>query len=596
MFYYISTNSWNLLESFVSESISPFSFYQERGYGNNLNRYIDGANERANYLILSTKEIEGDYVIKVNEDILDKSNIFPVKKSKTLFTYGKTIYYKKGCVAFLFSSNELLESLIAESQILFEVKCIEKYKSEFVINTVKTKSLVTDNIANSISFQRQEYIAQDNIYDKLKGMIVAYTHAVVFAENLHEQRLSCQLRDLKNSLAGLNTQVMISENAVSNEDEYISLIRKAQTAYNDTIRTRTNLFDILIQQFSEIVKLAKARANELSINKQANSINRIENLTVQKEELENRLCLLEFRDGISDLFKELESIKEQERDNGIKKGKNREYFKKGSLQYERKQYLKKEIKKYEEENSEYKSIRQNIASIKQQINNIETGTSVYDTTLGALFVRVSDIMNELIHKAKTSSKNNCQVDYSCLSLGNSTVSIGVSASLEEKALLNIIISAALKDESRILSDDVVLNLIVKSANRYKCTEYANTENGKLILNCLREFWAYKHNQCSSFSIPNNLIVLKSLMAFFIKPFGFDQMDRYVQNKGVENKEYGYMLRGAIIGYAAFPKTFTDALYTNKDIYIPMDEHLTTIHKQVEAQYPCDRLVNNKNGV
>ena len=40
MFYYIGINSWNLLESFVSESISPFSFYQVRGYGNNLSRYI----------------------------------------------------------------------------------------------------------------------------------------------------------------------------------------------------------------------------------------------------------------------------------------------------------------------------------------------------------------------------------------------------------------------------------------------------------------------------------------------------------------------------------------------------------------------------
>lgn len=587
MFYYISTSSWNLLESFVSESISPFSFYQERGYGYNLSRYLDGANERANYLILSTKEIDGDYVIKVNEDILDRSNLSPVKKSKTLFTYSKTIYYKKGAVAFQFSSRELLESLIAESQILFEVKCIEKYKAEFVINTDKTKPLVADNIANFISFQRQEYIAQDNIYDRLKGVIVAYTHAMAFAENPHEQQLSCQLRDLKNSFAGLNTQVMISETAVSNEDEYISLIRNAKIAYNDTIRTKTNLFDILMQQFSEIVKLAKARANELSNNKQVNNTSRIENLTAQKEELGNKLYDMEFRDGISNLSEELESIKKQERDNGIKNGKKREYFKKGSLEYERKQYLKKEIKKYEEENSEYKSIKQNISNIKQQINNIETGASVYDTTLGALFIRVSDIMNELICKVKTSYKNNCQVSYSCLSLENSIVSIDANASIEEKTFLDIIINEALKGENRILSDDMIQNLIVDSANRYKYTEYANTEKGKLILASLREFWAYKHNQCSFFSIPDNLFVLKSLMAFFIKPFGFDQMERYVQNKGVENKEYGYMLRGAIIGYAAFPKTFTDAIYANKNIYIPMDEYLTTIHKQVEAQYPCD---------
>lgn len=85
------------------------------------------------------------------------------------------------------------------------------------------------------------------------------------------------------------------------------------------------------------------------------------------------------------------------------------------------------------------------------------------------------------------------------------------------------------------------------------------------------------------------------MAFFIKPFGFDQIDRYAQNRGIDSKEYGYMLRGALIGYTAFPKTFTDALYTNTDIYIPMDEYLTAIHKQVETQYPCDRLVHNKRG-
>ena len=444
-----------------------------------------------------------------------------------------------------------------------------------------------DKITNSFSFQRHEYIVQDNVYDRLKGMIVAYTHAMVFAENPHEQRLSCQLRDLKNSFAGLNTQVMVSESAVSNEDEYMSLIKKTKAAYNGIIKTKTNLFDILMQLFSEIIKLAKARADELSKNKQVSGSDRIENLMAQKEKLESRLYNIEYRDGISDLVEELNFIKSQERNNGIKMGKMREYFKKGTWEYERKQYLKNKIKKYEEDNDEYKSIKQDICNIKQQITNIGTGASVYDTTLGALFVRISDIINELISKTKTSSKNNGQVNYSCLSLKNSAVSIDINASVEEKAFLDIIINEALKSEKRVLSDDVVLNLIVESANKYKCREYANTENGKLILSSLREFWTYKHNQCSSFSIPNNLVVLKSLMAFFIKPFGFDQIERYAQNKGVENKEYGYMLRGAIIGYAAFPKTFTDALYANKDIYISMDEYLTTIHKQVETQYPCD---------
>lgn len=423
MFYYISTNSWNLLESFVSESISPFSFYQVRGYGNNLSRYLDGTNERANYLILSTKEINGDYVLRVNDEILDKSNIAPVKNSKTLFTYNKTIYYKKGAVAFLFSSRGLLESLVAESQILFEVKCIEKYKSEFIVKTSNALPISTGKIANAISFQLQEYVAQDCIYDRLKGMIVAFTRAMAFAKNPQEQKLMCILRDLKNSFAGLNTQVMVSEIAVSNESKYISLIQTAKGIYNGTVKTRTNLFDILMQHFSEIVKLAKARAEEISQNKQANSTDKRDFLITQKDALESKLYSMECHDGISDWIEELNSIKKKERDNGIKMGKKREYFKKGTWEYERKKYLKQEIKKYEDENYEFKSIKQQIADIKQQITNIESGSSMYDTTLGALFVRVSDIMNDLIGKAKVSGEANGNIDYSRFSLKNLTISI-----------------------------------------------------------------------------------------------------------------------------------------------------------------------------
>ena len=54
MQYYINVTSWNLLESFVTESLSPFAFYQNRNFGNNLSRYLDKSNEKTNFLILST--------------------------------------------------------------------------------------------------------------------------------------------------------------------------------------------------------------------------------------------------------------------------------------------------------------------------------------------------------------------------------------------------------------------------------------------------------------------------------------------------------------------------------------------------------------
>lgn len=95
MQYYINVTSWNLLESFVTESLSPFAFYQNRNFGNNLSRYLDKSNEKTNFLILSTKDRGGDYVIKIDEALLDSSCIFPIRKSRTLFIYSKTIFYKK---------------------------------------------------------------------------------------------------------------------------------------------------------------------------------------------------------------------------------------------------------------------------------------------------------------------------------------------------------------------------------------------------------------------------------------------------------------------------------------------------------------------
>ena len=60
MKYYLEISSWNLLESFVTESISPFFFYKERNFGNNLSRYLGSKSEKINFLILSEKDQGGD--------------------------------------------------------------------------------------------------------------------------------------------------------------------------------------------------------------------------------------------------------------------------------------------------------------------------------------------------------------------------------------------------------------------------------------------------------------------------------------------------------------------------------------------------------
>lgn len=405
MQYYINVTSWNLLESFVTESLSPYSFYRDRSFGNSLSRYLDATNEKANFLVLSTKDKGGDYVIKVDEVLLDASCIAPIKGSKNLFTYSKTIFYKKGYAFFRFASKELKDSLVAESQILFEVKCVDKYMSDFCIKAVKQAKSTAIKTDNPFSFQQREFISQDDSFNKVKGAIVAYSRGIVSSVSGDVSALVVQVKNLKNSFAGLNTSIMVNGSSVNNARAFIKSIKGCKDFYMKTTSQKTNLFDILEQQFYEIVKLASMRANEISEYNSADKTIREETLLKEKEQLENQLFKIEHETNISDLINELEGIKEEEKKNGERYGKSRIYFKKGTEEYERKQFLKSEIAKIEESNSEYRNLKQQIAEVKQKICSLTNAPVTYDAAIGAIFVRISDITNELLHNLSVSMNN-----------------------------------------------------------------------------------------------------------------------------------------------------------------------------------------------
>lgn len=78
------------------------------------------------------------------------------------------------------------------------------------------------------------------------------------------QTLTIKTTDLKNDFAGLNTSIMVNECSVSNAGNFIRSIRECKELYLRTIKKQTNLFDIIEQQFYEIVKLASKRETEIS--------------------------------------------------------------------------------------------------------------------------------------------------------------------------------------------------------------------------------------------------------------------------------------------------------------------------------------------
>jgi hypothetical protein len=104
-------------------------------------------------------------------------------------------------------------------------------------------------------------------------------------------------------------------------------------------------------------------------------------------------------------------------------------------------------------------------------------------------------------------------------------------------------------------------------------EESKTQTGEKIVNCMRRYWQYKNHKSASFDIPADMEVIKSIVGFLMKPFGFDQIERYLINKKCMYKEYAFMLWGACIGYANMPKTFTEVLYSDPNEVKKLDKFL-----------------------
>lgn len=583
MKYYISINSWNLLESFITESLSPFAFYSKRNFGNNLSRFISNSNDKINFLVLSTTDNGGDYTIVVDDTILDTSSIKPVKGLKTVFVYDKTLYYKKGSVSFRFGSHALQDAFIAESQILFEVKCIDKYKEDFFIKETKEKkaSLTLRKLGDFFSFEQHDLIIGDNRFNLIKGAVVGYARGSLTTSSSKDLSLVSMIKDIKNSFAGLNTQIMVNDSEVDHPETYIIKLKECQKLYNEILHEKTNYFDILTQLFLEVRNFASLRYAELSRYSIGDKEKILESLERQKQDIEYEICQIEKANNISSVKAELKQIKDKEKRLGEKSGKARIYFKKDTPEYNRKQELKAMLKEFWENNEGYKALLRELDAINISIQNANNGKSQYDTALSALFVRISDITNDLQKKFDEGKSLNI-VNLSDIAYAQeSGLELkGVSEDNAELEYFNVLMNTILGRETlETISDQLIMSLIENSVNAYKSYPSYDSEKGRLITECLRDYWRYKHNQCIGFTIPDNMPILQSVMSFFLKPFGFDQIERYMTNKKYTEKKYSMMLWAACNGYAALPKTFTSVLYQDKTNYKDMDNLLEDImHK------------------
>lgn len=569
MKYFISISAWNLLESFTTESISPVSFYAERAFGAKLSRFLQNKYDRSYQLLLSTKDKGGDYTIEVDESLIDKS-LLVAEKDKSIFSYPKTIYYQKGMVAFRFNSKEIMDSLIAESQILFEVKCIDKYMSDFYVKEVshaKDKKAVA---GNSFSFEYKDYIDLDNDFNFVKGAITGYARGIMTAQSTDTRTLHTKVGELKNAFAGLNTITLMGNEEILDAYRYIHMIEECKNLYMSQREEPTRIFDIMKQQFNEIVKLSVSRASAIRGCKGA-----VDNEMLNADilDIKKRLFAIEEACNIGVYTAELESIKSLERENGLRIGKERLYFKAGTPEYDRKKFLKNALDDFASSNEEYRRLKDELKQLYAKQNDSSNEVDTLEVAIQAIFTRLSDLSNEIIKKIAATDQRNT-LDLSSIDTNVQLCNVNSKYSPVELAYFNTLLKVILDNPMEApISDNVILGYVEKGTKAFMDLDESETQAGQDIVNCMRGYWLYKNHRAASFDIPANMEIIKSIMGFLLKPFGFDQIEKYLMKKNCMHKEFAFMLWGACIGYADMPKTFTEVLYSEPDEAKKLDKFI-----------------------
>ena len=593
--FWIPINLWNLNELFTTESISPISFYKERDFGNPVNRNQEKI-EDENNLILFDDVVQSEILLKISPELLNvqclTENSDKKAKSKS-FEYPKTIYLKNSLFKVYFSSQEKLNEFLNNTFMLLEVKTVNKYKSDFVVDeTISKKRQKAIFQPQLISDKNEIQPFFDKAFNQFKGLIYGYFIGAIGTLGAKEQGLVSDLSKLKNTVGSIHTDIVLSEQY---SNFWLINIRKqikdCQKSYFDNFGKQSDVLDTLLLRLEEIDNLNKMRCADLSKQKSPTYKRDYESEQENLEKAKRKLYKFECENDITPLKKELAQIKQDEVDNGKAKGKAREYYKKGSYEHSRKQELKQLIAELEG-NYKYQELKKEIEIQEERVRNFQFGFTQYDSSITEQFSRISEYLHEITKKATSFflSKNNKSNDFPDISFDldiakladcffnhskkNADFSVVFPKALTEKLTeieLNLLAVSAnsilLQPQGRLgnFSEQNILDIIKRIGEQLP--ESAEKQ-------ILRDYYLYRVGKNDNFNFPENQ-VLANLIVFLMKLGGHEQINKMLVAKNIPNKQIAFLLYGAYVGFANMPKTFTSVIFdsNNFEMYDYIDNYL-----------------------
>ena len=203
--YYIPTSTLNFNNILSTESVSPYMFYQKRGYG-----YSRWQKTNENALDNSIVLYEGPFSFTRNNDevedhpllieICSDENFQKVKKG--VYISKKTIYLTPENTRFIFFSEEDKRTTLSLSDSSLETKMLRLYQGNLLVETYK------ENIYKPLQKDPNKNLSEDDIskdcrINKIKGMLYGYYIGAILSTSLENVQKKSLLENIYNIFSSI---------------------------------------------------------------------------------------------------------------------------------------------------------------------------------------------------------------------------------------------------------------------------------------------------------------------------------------------------------------------------------------------------------
>lgn len=248
--YYIPTSSLNFNNILSTESISPKSFYDKRGFGYSRWFAVDENNIDEVIILYDTPH----EFVRPQSDIEDHPMLVEITTDEEfaclqegVYYSEKTIYLNPWQAKIIFFSEKVRTTVLSLSDSSLETKMVRLYKRQLIIEHFEGQYPSIDGV-NLFPNKIQEFIEKDRSINKMKGLLYGYYIGANLSTSSEQLVKLNTLREIQN----------IFSSVVSNCERTLSIAQSERL--ND-------LFSCLDRQHPLFLDLQQELGNKETVNK-----------------------------------------------------------------------------------------------------------------------------------------------------------------------------------------------------------------------------------------------------------------------------------------------------------------------------------------